>query len=65
MGAIHCYVAAALMLVAGPTRTAVQLAPTLYSMLFALAAYLFTREVAGKRVGLWALAFACLGRHPI
>ncbi len=59
MGTLESFVAAPLMLVFGPTRFALNLAPTLFSMLFAYAAYLFTREAAGHRAGLWALAFAC------
>jgi hypothetical protein len=59
MGTIESFVAAPLMLVFGPTRFALNLSPVLFSMLFATAAYFFTREVAGRTAGLWALAFAC------
>lgn len=59
MGTIESFVAAPLMLVFGPTRFALNLSPVLFSMLFAVAAYLFARETAGRRAGLWALAFAC------
>jgi 4-amino-4-deoxy-L-arabinose transferase-like glycosyltransferase len=59
MGTLESFVAAPLMLVFGPTRFALNLAPALFSMLFAYAAYLLAREVAGNRAGLWALAFAC------
>src|SRR5437762_6152422 len=59
MGTIESFVAAPLMLLFGPTRFALNLSPVLFSMLFALSAYLFAREAAGRRAGLWALAFAC------
>ncbi len=59
MGTIESFVAAPLMLAFGPTRFALNLSPVLFSMLFATAAYLFTREAAGRTAGLWALAFAC------
>ena len=59
MGTLESFVAAPLMLVFGPTRFALNLAPVLFSMLFAYAAYLLAREAAGFRAGVWALAFAC------
>jgi F5/8 type C domain/Dolichyl-phosphate-mannose-protein mannosyltransferase len=59
MGTIESFVAAPLMLLFGPTRFALNLSPVLFSMLFALSAYLFAREAAGRAAGLWALAFAC------
>jgi 4-amino-4-deoxy-L-arabinose transferase-like glycosyltransferase len=59
MGTLESFVAAPLMLVFGPTRFALNLAPTLFSLLFAYAVYLFAREAAGHRAGVWALAFAC------
>jgi F5/8 type C domain-containing protein/dolichyl-phosphate-mannose-protein mannosyltransferase len=59
MGTIESFVAAPLMLIFGATRFALNLSPVLFSMLFALSAYLFAREAAGRRAGLWALAFAC------
>jgi F5/8 type C domain/Dolichyl-phosphate-mannose-protein mannosyltransferase len=59
MGTIESFVAAPLMLVFGPTRFALNLSPVLFSMLFAVSAYLFGREAAGRPTGLWALAFAC------
>ncbi len=59
MGTLESFVAAPLMLVFGPTRFALNLAPTLFSLLFAYAAYLLAREAAGHRAGVWALAFAC------
>jgi F5/8 type C domain-containing protein/dolichyl-phosphate-mannose-protein mannosyltransferase len=59
MGTIESFVAAPLMLLFGPTRFALNLSPVLFSMLFALSAYLFAREAAGRPCGLWALAFAC------
>jgi 4-amino-4-deoxy-L-arabinose transferase-like glycosyltransferase len=59
MGTIESFVAAPLMALFGPTRFALDLSPTLFSMLFALGAYLFARQAAGRAAGLWALAFAC------
>lgn len=59
MGTLESLTAAPLMLVFGENRFALNLAPALYSLLFALAAYLATREAAGRRAGLWALAFGC------
>ena len=59
MGTIESFVAAPLMWLFGPTRFALDLSPTLFSMLFALGAYLFARHTAGRTAGLWALAFAC------
>jgi 4-amino-4-deoxy-L-arabinose transferase-like glycosyltransferase len=59
MGTIESFVAAPLMLLFGATRFALDLSPVLFSMLFALAAYLFARHAAGRAAGLWALAFAC------
>ena len=59
MGTIESFVAAPLMALFGPTRFALDLSPTLFSMLFALGAYLFARQAAGRTAGLWALAFAC------
>jgi F5/8 type C domain-containing protein/dolichyl-phosphate-mannose-protein mannosyltransferase len=59
MGTLESFVAAPLMLLFGPTRFALNLAPTLFSMLFAYASYHFAREAAGHAIGLWALAFAC------
>lgn len=41
------------MLVFGPTRFALNLAPTLFSLLFAYAAYLLAREAAGHGAGIW------------
>jgi hypothetical protein len=58
MGTIESMVAAPLMLALGPTRFALNLSPVVFNLLFAYAAYLFTREAAGRRVGLWSLAFA-------
>ncbi len=59
MGTIESIVAAPIMLLLGPTRLALDLSPTLFSLLFAYAAYRLAREAAGQRAGLWALAFAC------
>jgi 4-amino-4-deoxy-L-arabinose transferase-like glycosyltransferase len=59
MGTIESLVAAPLMVLFGPTRFALNLSPVLFDVLFAYAVYLFTREAAGRRIGLWALAFAC------
>jgi hypothetical protein len=59
MGTLESFVAAPLMLIFGPTRFVLGLSPTLFSMLFAFAAYLFAREAAGRATGIWALAFAC------
>jgi hypothetical protein len=59
MGTLESFVAAPIMLIFGPTQFALALSPTLFSMLFACAAYLFAREAAGRATGIWALAFAC------
>jgi hypothetical protein len=59
MGTIESVVAAPLMLVFGMTRFALNLSPVLFSMLFAIAAYLYAREAGGRSAGLWALALAC------
>ncbi len=59
MGTLESFVAAPLMVVFGPSRFALDLAPTLFSMLFAYASYLFAREATGRSTGLWALALAC------
>jgi len=59
MGTIESFVAAPLMLVFGETRFALNLAPALFSMLFAWSAYLFARESGGRKAGLWALALGC------
>jgi hypothetical protein len=45
MGTLESFVAAPIMLIFGPTRFAIALSPTLFSMLFACAAYLFAREL--------------------
>ncbi len=58
MGTIESFVAAPLMLVFGPTRFALDLSPVIFNMLFLYAVYLYAREAAGRRIGLWALAFA-------
>jgi F5/8 type C domain/Dolichyl-phosphate-mannose-protein mannosyltransferase len=58
IGTIESFVAAPLMLVFGPTRFALDLSPVLFNMLFLYAVYLYAREAAGRRIGLWALAFA-------
>src|ERR1700757_4691783 len=54
MGTLESFVAAPLMLVFGPTRFALNLAPALFSMLFAYASFLFAREASGRAIGLWA-----------
>jgi hypothetical protein len=59
MGTIESLVAAPLMLVFGVTRFALNLSPVLFSLVFALGAFLFAREAAGRTAGLWALALAC------
>jgi hypothetical protein len=58
-GDIESFTAAPLMVLFGPTHLALNLTPVLFNVLFAYAVYLFTREGAGGRIGLWALAFAC------
>jgi hypothetical protein len=57
MGTLESITAAPLMLVFGRNRFALNLSPTLYSLLFAYACFLIGRQVGGRRVGLWALAF--------
>ena len=57
MGTLESITAAPLMLIFGPNRFALNLAPVLYSLLFAYACFLLGRHVGGRRVGLWALAF--------
>ena len=61
MGTIESITAAPLMLLFGKNRFALNLSPTLYSLLFAYACFLIGRHLGGRRVGLWALA---LGSFP-
>jgi hypothetical protein len=61
MGTLEPITAAPLMLLFGRNRFALNLSPTLYSLLFAYACFLIGRHLGGRRVGLWALA---LGSFP-
>jgi hypothetical protein len=59
MGTLESITAAPLMLLFGSNRFALNLAPALYSLLFAYACFLIGRHLGGRRAGLWALAFGC------
>jgi hypothetical protein len=61
MGTLESMTAAPLMLVFGANRFALNLAPMLYSLLFAYACFLIGRHLGGRGAGLWALA---LGSFP-